>query len=465
MSEVSVWAERLSLPREDDELKKRLGVSALPVGLLDLNDLDASAEILKAALERIHVATAQELATLRRVFAVGRAHALKHHADERTHIRSLYDLRASVEREPYTCMITSLGGIGKSALADAIKRLLGRPSSIEIAGHGTAPVAGGIVIEIGSGTRLVDVLNAVRSALDENCEGIFTNSNAESQKRARSLLVRAGCCFIIVDEFQFLTHSTEASAQLAKTLAFLRGLGVPLFFIGNYSLGHRLLRRPQEERQRLLLSPIVLQPDLPTDPEYRQLLGEYKVACAGMLNIDVDRDAEDIHWFTGGTKRLLRQLIVEAFRIAGERARREKSPVSISVRELRVAYKSQAFDVNRADLERCRQVLIGGISIRNRTKHLDLVCPFELEPQQQEVQEALVHCAMAATRAAESIVDVMTSDEIAGAQRARDQFGMDTDLPLPRAKKTSTPRPKKTLESLRRAQATVAPPTGLLGHP
>ena len=111
---------------------------------------------------------------------------------------------------------------------------------------------------------------------------------------------------------------------------------------------------------------------------------------------------------------------------------------------------------NRIDIEWYRQILIGNISTRNRTRHLDLVCPFELEPQQQEVQEALVQCAMAATRAAESIVDVMTSDEIAGAQRARDQFGMDTDLPLPRAKKSSAPRPKETLESLRSGHATVA---------
>ena len=256
------------------------------------------------------------------------------------------------------------------------------------------------------------------------------------------MLRRAGVCFLIVDEFQFITSSKDASAQLSKILGFLRTLGVPLFFVGNYSLGWKLKKRPQEERQRNLTSPIILLPDPQDAPEYVELVRAYKLACGGLLEIDPERDSNELHWLTFGIRRLLKLLVVEGFRIGMRRAKRQGEAPRITMADLKEAYQSSAFEANRQDVEELRRILAGQSSKRS-----DLACPFELPPQllasrkrQLEQMREFEH-SHAVLRAS------LTPQEAAGVQRMAKEFGFDTPLPNKPSRPPSK-RPKKTADAL-----------------
>ena len=300
------------------------------------------------------------------------------------------------------------------------------------------------MIRLGGRARQVDILNALSCAVGKGEP--FTNGNAESVHRARSMLFHSGCCFIIADEVQFFTHSTVANAQVTKTLGFLRQMGIPLFFIGNYSLGHRLVKRNQEERQRLLSDPLILLPDLPSDPAYVELLSAYKTCSNEVLAIDAERDAADIHWLTGGLRRPLRLLIVEAFKIAKMRSLKLREAVSISMGDLRDAYNSTAFSIHRRDVEDSR-LLLGGAAVKGRR---DLECPFELAAEQTAMHRRLLEQSRREELSHAMLFSSLTKSEAVKVTRMRRELGFDTPLPVPPPKPPAGRRPPKTAAELLR---------------
>lgn len=442
--EVRAWTARFDACAWDDaEIARRLFVPpAAVVGLRGLSP-DEGAARLDNALRQVHVPTPQEISAIRGILGVARAYANDFHPSPRAHLTNLYELANKQWGEPPTHMITSLAGVGKSHLVSAVLRLLGPAPSVDLPDHGAVQVIGGISVRIGAQTKQVDLLNAIAKALGEGEP--FTNANAESQRRTRSLLFRSGCCFVIADEFQFLTLSTTANAQLAKTLGFLRQLGVPLFYVGNFSLGHRLLKRPQEERQRLLNDPIILLPDLPDEPAYIELLKACTLVFDGSLAIDPVRDAPDIHWLTGGQKRCLRMLLCGAFKIARSRSERDRGVLNVTLDDLRNAYDSSAYAANRRDIEQCRVLLAGG-----KIRQTDLVCPFELSAEQNETQKKLFDRARRADLYNAVISENLTQEEALGVKRMQEEFGFSTPVAKARTRPAASKRPKKTLEGLLR---------------
>lgn len=459
MSEVaSPWESRFNLANCAD-LRERLKIVPAPPAL-DQFDLEDAATRLNNALVEVYVPFAQDLAAIRRVFGTARAHAAKHFGGAREYLSTLYEHDDEGTAEPLTTMITSLAGIGKTMLARACDRLLSPPLTVDVPDHGSVPLVGGITISIGSGSRRVDILNAIARKLagEENEDREFLNGNALSKQRVRKMLRRAGVCFILVDEFQFLTSSAGASAQLSKTLAFLREFDVPLFFVGNFSLGWRLLKRPQEERQRFLSSPVIMMPDLANDPAYSELLAAYKHVCGGVLDIDPIREAKDIHWFTFGNKRLLRQLIVEAYRIARRRALQQKGETLITLRDLRHAYSSSALSMNQQDVEALRQHLAGG-----KIAAKDLVCPFPLPQDLASIHKKAVDQMLEYELAHARLAAEMTATESKGLERARDQLGLDTPVPT-KPKLPRSSRLPKTAEELRKGFDALFPGKAMPSH-
>jgi hypothetical protein len=186
------------------------------------------------------------------------------------------------------------------------------------------------------------------------------------------------------DELQFSTRSREANALLAKLIAFLAAFGIPVVYFCNYSAGHRLKMRPQEDRTRLLHDPIIILPDPPDEPSYVELLGDYLVVFDGMLDIVPARDALEFHAMTFGLKRSAKRLLVTGYRIARERTGKKAGKVRVGMTDLRQAYMSLSYEDDRKTIEACQALLVGIDSKRE-----DLVCPFDLPPSLVEVQKKL----------------------------------------------------------------------------
>jgi hypothetical protein len=68
---------------------------------------------------------------------------------------------------------------------------------------------------------------------------------------------RDGVSAILLDELQFLAQS-GATTRITKTLLLHTYLGPPLLYSANYNMVHALASRPQQYRDRLLSSPIVM---------------------------------------------------------------------------------------------------------------------------------------------------------------------------------------------------------------
>jgi len=107
-------------------------------------------------------------------------------------------------------------------------------------------------------------------------------------------IYRRGCCLIAIDELQFLTQSEQANVLVCQVLLAVTYVGVPMVFISNYSLCHRLLKRPPEAIQRLLTRPLILVPDLPDSDDWRNLLAEYQKAVPNLFIFSFVDRAKDL---------------------------------------------------------------------------------------------------------------------------------------------------------------------------
>ena len=177
---------------------------------------------------------------------------------------------------------------------------------------------------------------------------------------------RLGVGLLAVDELQFMTQSASANTRVAQTISQLSLLGPPLVYAMNYSLGHRLMRRPPEERQRLLARPLVLLPAPAGDISFVELLDAYQKVAPDLLKFDPRNDAPVIREWTAG----LRRLVVDLISLDAERALRAKTCVTVAT--LAQVYRSQSYSANREDVEAMHVQNVTGRKVRE-----DLWCPFE----------------------------------------------------------------------------------------
>jgi hypothetical protein len=244
----------------------------------------------------------------------------------------------------------------------------------------------------------------------------YVSGGASAIAQIRRQLYIAGIMLIIVDEFQFLAQSASASALIAKTLHFLRQIGIPLIFIGNYSLGHKLLKRPQEDQHRFLVNPEVMLPDAHDSPGFRALIAAYVVATGGCLQLDPVEDAKLLHWYTGGNRRIVLELIVLAYTEV-RRTAAARGSVHVTMNDLGKAYASLQFAPKREDVELCRKQLI-----ENRMARKDLWCPFPLSPAQIDHRAALARDLQRTEIQNAALRSAATPEEVAGMQAMQAVF-------------------------------------------
>lgn len=361
------WKVLTALSWTDAEIRRLIAVPAIPSNDVERLSPATAEKLLTERLKKIFIPTAQTLAVISRVLSTGRAHLHLHYPDSNSYLRGVNARASPLEALDAVC-ITGLPGIGKSSLAKSLQRLVASDPLIVDPGAGYPSVKFDFLWSI-----TVDSRKRLRQLLEEPLDGRLLdldrlNSESRVIGLASRLAFRHGLSFLVADEWQFLTQGSESNALLTKLLHSLRYIGVPVFFIANYSLCRRLLKRPAEDQHRLLQDPIVMLPDAVDSPTQDLLYSQYRLATNGFMDIETKQHGEMIHDFTQGVSRSRIRLLSIAYRIA-----RERHAPQIGPRDLEDAYRSLSFASFRGESERIRIQHLPGASVDS-----DMSCPLPL---------------------------------------------------------------------------------------
>ncbi len=330
-------------------------MAAIPVHLIS----NHIGELLGA----LYVPTVQELDLLQKLAQTARAHCETTYQSDEKYFKGLYthydDLPVNFQAP---ICLTGPAGVGKTSVLLAMRRLLPEPCEIDL-GYGHSPVSihshwHAQVQERSTVTALLEPL--IRAEMD--------NANKKSKlavSLSAKIAFKSGVSLFMLDELQFLTQSASANTAVTKFLYQLCYLGMPFVFAANYSLCRLLQRRPEQDRQRLLSSPIVLTPSAPDSPDWANYLQAVQRLLGSSLQIDLHEERHTLHHLTAGLKRLVVHLLKLAYDLAWRDGNHH-----VGLLHIRQAYDCTQYAVNRQQAE----VMLSPHSRRSA----EYECPFPL---------------------------------------------------------------------------------------
>ena len=363
--QTNPWAARFDALLDIGEIKRRATVNVSPlVGLDALDEVDACKR-LERALETVFVPTTQCLEILLSWIRLARAHCVEQYPEVKTFLGGVYCEKAPLREMFFPICLTGLGGTGKSELIKAFLRILPEAFNAVIdPGHSEFPFEPAWSISVRTHTSFTEVLKAV-AGLDEK--------TADLIGACRNRAFRNGVSFLPADEFQFATQSVSANAVVTKMLLSLAYIGVPFAFAANFSLLHRLKRRPQEDQDRLLSNVIVLLPELEDSQDWHDIVCAQK-AIAPDIFVFEDEGARALNRHSAGVKRAAAKLLKIAYRIS------RSTGGKVTTSEIDSAYLDGEFSVYRKNIEAITKQYIEDKQQKGRK---DLWCPIEIPKRAQ----------------------------------------------------------------------------------
>jgi len=370
------WIARFNVNLSDAELDRLIEIRAVPVKIG--NDTpQADAEALQSGLERIFLSGTQVRKVLRQLVDLARSKATSHFSSEDAFITGVYKAFPWGSTTSPAICFCGLAGVGKSQILEALTRILPPPTLIDVLGHKNISLVSGWPMTLRDGMSLNALLKPhLRSSSSHEEHDNKGTENVKVTKGinlptllglARRRSWRDGVCLLWVDEFQFVSQGSDANSKATALLLQLLGIGPRLVFIANFSLGHKLKKRNQEDRQRLVSQPLILDPEICSSAEWKALIAEYKNVAPDVFTFKVDEVESLIHQFTFGIKRLVVQLLVCAYKVA-----RKRDKHTVGADEIRQAFKSSLYNSNREDVEILWRQCIAKKMIKD-----NLWCPFD----------------------------------------------------------------------------------------
>jgi len=356
------WAARFELLLNPAVIRQRAQVTISPLTDLAEMPVDLACKRLEMALDTIFHPTTQCVAVLQRLAGIAHAHCVVSYPDTKTFLGGLYSNDPPLPTFSPPVCLTGLGGVGKTKLMEAFRRVQFPNQEILVdAGHSPFPLNKAWSVTIQARSAPKDVLRFLAGS---------DGKPAELINKCRKLGFRDGIPFILADEFQFATGSESANARVTQMLLSLGYIGIPFIFAANYSLLHRLYRRPEEEQQRLLSNTLVLIPDAWTSLDWVDTLEAQRVVAPDYFKYDSKGGAKDFHAYSAGRKRAMAKLLVIAFRTEHARGG------IVDHRAIRLAYESSEYARYKDQAEILSAQAIQHRPDKNRK---DLWCPIPAE--------------------------------------------------------------------------------------
>lgn len=312
---------------------------------------DIAGTLVAESLCNAFVPTDKTLEPLLRILGIAAAEAMTRYPDVPTFVRRVNETQFHARPERMTCF-TGIGGHGKTAISDALRRVAITATPIAIPGHGThqhVPIAFFKPAEKWSAGEIARQLGVPADRSIEPCRWLFAR----------------GCCTTVMDEMQFLTRG-ESVVRSATLINSVARQGPPVVFMCNYSLVHKLMKRPQEERDRMLADPIVLVPDPPESDGWLALMVAWETILSRFCDFSLRQRANDFWCLIAGNKRYGIHLLRFAFEAAHKDGRKMRW------QDIEDCYSGPRYSEMRRTVEELASISIGRVSSRR-----DLVCPFE----------------------------------------------------------------------------------------
>lgn len=355
------WVARFAGLLDPGEIRRRVEVRPRPFAdARRMSPVQASRE-LSTRLNEMFYPSAQCVAILLEWMSHAIEHCREHYRDRIDFSAKLFGDDAPFPPFMFPICLTGLAGTGKSQLLIAFARLMPAISTVTTNDR--------TVFKLESHRILV--VRAKDSRTDILAELIGQKGGVRLQLSiARKRAYRLGWAFLGADEFQFMTQSDEANTRLTQVLMMLGYLGIPFVYIANFSMIHKLLRRNQEDRQRLLGNVIGFFPEGPDSQDWVTLLEWQKSICPDIFKFDPKGDARAIHELTSGINRAEKTLLGIAFR------RGLETGSAVDLPALERAYQSSEYAMYRSDVK-----LLSKLSHSPELKksHKDLWCPLDIE--------------------------------------------------------------------------------------
>jgi len=383
------WVERFIPLLNKDEIRRKVEVKPRPlIEYEQLSPFDATKELVERFKE-VFLPSKQCVEILHEWVALALEHCRRHYHGQRRFLESLYDKEVPLPDFSFPMCLTGLAGSGKSQVLKALGRLMPERSSFTGIDNTT--------FRLESHRVLIVKVKGSASVILESLTG-QSGDISELTKVGRKQSYRDGWALFGIDELQFLTQSEKANTRLMQVLMSLCYLGIPLVYAANFSMLHKLIRRNQEDRQRLLANVWGLFPEPPNSPDWVRMLEWHKSIAPDVFLFDAEGDAQALHQLTAGINRAENELLAVAFRRALESGR------AVGLRELEAAYKSRDYAVYRKDIELLSKLPFSTVL---QKRHKDLWCPIDIAPcfdseevfsvrRQERVNEAAIEASLTA---------------------------------------------------------------------
>lgn len=368
LSDGQPWQHWFDAFDSTEDLRSRVTQRFRPISDLHSDSPVFACERLDKLWRGTYVPSDDQLEVIQQFVELAKFNATLRLPSPETYQEAVYSRRPILQDDPDIWSLTGLAGVGKSSTMRALTSLLTPTEEVARLVPGMQiqprPV---IHIKIGAARASSAVLRSLSNPVF--VAGRSNIPQPELLKHLREWLFVQSTLVLLVDELQFLTRSDSASTQIANLLSELNQLGPTVAYIFNYSLGHKLMARQQEDKDRLLARRVGLPSPTEGDPHWMAALSAYIGVAPDFFDIDADRHAAELHRLTGGILRLLRLLLLSACRLVWSKV----VDRAVTMADVRAAYHSGYFSSQREDVEALRSL---PFNQRLRERRKDLVCPF-----------------------------------------------------------------------------------------
>lgn len=364
-----------------DEIRQRVTVRPEPIGDLSRMDPALAGESFAQVLKQIYLPTQFTLSFIHEMVGRADAHSRSLFFSERNYIAKIYD---PPEIEVAPICLTGLAGVGKSQTIEALRKVLPAPvefecshfdGKVKLISHWYASARGKASVKqiLADFVRGSSPANPADFVLGSEPNGRGQNTS-KLLTLCRRIGTRDGVSLLILDETQ---HVTEGSgvALVTSMLLHMAVIGLPMVYVSNYSLLHKLAGRASEDKQRLLVEPREMSPDDPGGEDWKAYVAECVRVSSGQIRAPQDELAAELYRFTFGLKRLAVQLLKLAY-IECRKAGR----LHIGLVDINQAYRSLGYWSNRKDVEDLYRIEVEGPRGKSRK---DLYCPLETPAAQK----------------------------------------------------------------------------------
>lgn len=361
---TALLQDRFSSALDNEYVRKAITVKPEPVSSLASAEPLIAAQILADVLKKSFIPNEFSLAFIHEM--VNRA--FMHHryifSSEAAHQEKIY-IPPMVEASPIC--LTGLAGLGKSRTIEALKKVMPAPYEFR-----SKYFDGGLNLESywyasaegkESGKSLLLWFLFGESVYKS---GNFDKLLLECRRRACRDIVS----LLLLDETQHINLGL-GTARIVTILLTLMRIGPPAVYVSNFSLAHKLFKRSNEDKQRLLAEPRIMLPDELNSKDWKAYVDECVRVSGGHIRTRGRDFAAELYRYTFGIKRVAVHLIKQAYVES-----RKSGRTWIEMDDLGSAYRSPEFKANADDIQDLHNLALGDVKLRKSRS--DLWCPFVL---------------------------------------------------------------------------------------